>query len=160
MTFSRFLERMNYVLVPIGMGAILLMMTVVSLNVTGRFFGLPVFGTTEIVELSGVIMVSFILAYTQFDKQNVAATALIDKLSPKLQAITNSLTLFLTLVIVALLGWTGFVRAQEMLSAGEITAIFRVPQAPFRFIWVLGCISLLLVLIGQFIESLFKVRNK
>jgi TRAP-type C4-dicarboxylate transport system permease small subunit len=160
MAFSRFLKRMNQVLVPVGMVAILVMMVVVSLNVIGRFFGLPVFGTTEVVELAGVIMVSFILAYTQFDKQNVAATALIDKLSPRLQAIANSLTQLLTLVIVALLGWTGFVRAEEMLEAGEITAIFRIPQAPFRFVWVFGCLALFVVLIGQFAESIHKVIKK
>ncbi len=160
MTFSRFLKRMNTILVPVGMAAILVMMVVVSLNVIGRPFRMPVFGTTEIVELAGVIMVSFIVAYTQFDGQNVAAMALVDKLPPRLQAITIAFTQFLTLVFVAVLGWTGFIRAYEMLSAGEITAIFRIPQGPFRIVWVFGCLTLFLVLVGQFIESVRKVVRK
>jgi TRAP-type transport system small permease protein len=160
MGFSRFLERMNHFLVPVGMGAILVMMVVVSLNVIGRVFSLPVFGTTEVVELAGVIMVSCVLAYTQFDGQNVAATALVDKLSPRAHAIVACLTQFLTLIVVVVLGWTGFVRAYEMLNAGEITAIFRIPQGPFRMIWVFGCLALFLVLVGQFAESVRRVIKK
>jgi len=156
-----FLEEMNRVLVRIGMWAILVMMTVVSLNVIGRaLFRAPVFGTVEIVELAGVIFVSFILAYTQFQRENITVTALVDSLPPRLQAITNCFTQFLNLVIVAALVWTGSVRAVEMLRVGEITAIFRIPQAPFRFVWVFGCLTLLAVLITQFIESLVKVIKK
>jgi len=156
-----FLEEMNRVLVRIGMWAILVMMTVVSLNVIGRaLFRAPVFGTVEIVELAGVIFVSFILAYTQFQRENITVTALVDSLPPRLQAITTCFTQFLNLVIVAALVWTGSVRALEMLRVGEITAIFRIPQAPFRFVWVFGCLTLLAVLIAQFIESLVKVIKK
>ena len=156
-----FLEEMNRVLVRIGMWAILVMMTVVSLNVIGRaLFRAPVFGTVEIVELAGVIFVSFILAYTQFQRENIAVNALVDRLPPRLQAITNCFTQFLNLVIVAALVWTGSVRALEMFRVGEITAIFRIPQAPFRFVWVFGCLTLLAVLITQFIESLVKVIKK
>ena len=157
----RFLERMNRVLVPIGMGAILIMMTVVSLNVIGRaFFRAPVFGTVEIVELAGVIFVSFILGYTQLQGENIIVNFLVDKLPPTLKAIISSFTQFLSLVIVAALGWTGLVRALEMARVREITAIFRITQVPFRFVWVFGCITLFLVLMAQFIESLVKVVKK
>ena len=161
MVFRRFLDRMNRVLVPIGMGAILTMMTVVSLNVIGRaFFRFPVFGTVEIVELAGVIFVSFILAYTQLQGENIIVTVLVDRLPPRLKAILNSFTQFLSLVIIAALGWTGFVRALEMARVKEITAIFRITQVPFRFVWVFGCVTLFLVLMAQFIESLIKVVKK
>jgi TRAP-type C4-dicarboxylate transport system permease small subunit len=157
----RFLEGMNRVLVRIGMWAILVMMSVVSLNVIGRaFFRYPIFGTVEIVELAGVIFVSLILAYTQFQRENITVNALIDKLPPRLQAITNCFTQFLNLVVIAALVWTGSVRALEMLRVGEITAIFRIPQYPFRFVWVFGCIVLLAVLVAQFVESLVKVIKK
>ncbi len=157
----RFLEGMNRVLVRIGMWAIVIMMTVVSLNVIGRaFFRAPLFGTVEIVELAGVIFVSCILAYTQFQRENITVNALIDVLPPRLRAITNCFTQFLSLAIIAALAWTGSVRAFEMLRVGEITAIFRISQAPFRFVWVFGCIVLLVVLIAQFIESLIKVIKK
>ena len=157
----RFLDGMNRVLVRIGMWAILVMMTVVSLNVIGRaFFRAPVFGTVEIVELAGVIFVSCILAYTQFQRENITVNALVDSLPPRLQSITNCVTQFLNLLIVAALVWTGSVRALEMLRVGEITAIFRISQAPFRFVWVFGCIALFAVLSAQFIESLAKVIKK
>jgi TRAP-type C4-dicarboxylate transport system permease small subunit len=161
MGFMRFLERMNRVLVPIGMGALLIMMTIVSLNVIGRaFFRAPVFGTVEIVELTGVILVSFILAYTQLQGENIIVTFLVDKFPPRLKAIIDSFTKFLNLVIIAALIWTGSVRAVEMVRVREITAIFRITQSPFRFVWVFGCITLFLVLIAQFIESLVKVVKK
>ena len=156
-----FLEGMNRVLVRVGMWAIVIMMTVVSLNVLGRaFFRFPIFGTVEIVELAGVIFVSCILGYTQFQRENITVNALVDALPPRLQAITNCFTQFLNLVIVAALVWTGSVRALEMLRVGEITAIFRIPQSPFRFVWVFGCLVLLAVLVAQFIESLVKVVKK
>ena len=159
--FLRFLERTNRILVSIGMWALLVMMAIVSVNVIGRaFFSAPVFGTVEIVELAGVIFVSFILAYTQYQRENITVSALVEKLPPRLQAMTDLFTQVLNLVIVAALVLTGFVRAVEMARVGEITAIFRIPQAPFRFVWVFGCIILFAVFIAQFIESLVKVIKK
>jgi TRAP-type transport system small permease protein len=161
MMLRRFLQKMNRVLVPTGMGGLIIMMGVVSANVFGRiFFGAPVYGTVEIVGLTGVIFVSLILPYTQLQGENIIVNVLVDKLPPRLRAVTKCFTLFLSMAIVAALAWTGSVRAVEMTQAKEITAIFRIAQAPFRFVWVFGCVIFFAVLVAQFIESLLQVIQK
>ena len=45
MVFLRFIERVNRIITPIGLGALLIMMTVVVVNVLGRaLFSAPLYG--------------------------------------------------------------------------------------------------------------------
>ena len=136
-------------------------MTVVVLNVIGRrIAGLSILGTVEVVELSGVFMVSCIAAYTQLQRQNIAVTILTDRMSPRLRRAFDSFGLFIGLLIMAGLAWTGFVEAQQMAVGGELTGDYELPKAPFRFVWVFGCITLFIVLTAQFIGSLGKAVRK
>ena len=160
MNFHLFLEKTNRIIAPIGMVALVIMMTVVSINVILRiFFGLPIFGTVEVVELTGVIFLSLIFAYTQFKGENIYVEIVIDRLPQRLQTITNSLTMFLNLVIIAVLVWAGSIRALETVRFHEVTPIFRISQALFRFCWVFGCVILFLVLLEQFSQYILRMKK-
>jgi TRAP-type C4-dicarboxylate transport system permease small subunit len=159
MAYLRFLERINRVLAPIGIGAMLIMMTIVTLNVLGRAaINAPIFGTVEVVELSGVIMASFIIAYTQERRQNITVKIVVDRLPPRLQGAFDTVTLLIGLVFVGLIAWTS--SAFGLQFPEEMTDTFEVPRLPFRLIWVFGCVVLFLVLAGQFIQSLAKAVKK
>ncbi len=159
--FSRVLEKTNRVLVPIGIAAMLIMVVNVVINVVGRaLFAAPLFGSVEIVELTSVILVSFVAAYTQFRKENIIVGIVVDRFSPRLRAAFDAGTSVLGLIIIVVLAWTSIIYTRETLGYGEITHVFEISTVPFRIIWILGLIALAAVLVGQLIESLIKAVKK
>ena len=106
MDFSRFMEKASRILAPIGIGAIVIMMTIVVINVLGRaIINTPLKGTVEMVEMLGVIMVSFIIAYTQYKKRNIIVGIVADRMPPRMRAIVDSFTMLVSLAVVACIVW-------------------------------------------------------
>jgi TRAP-type C4-dicarboxylate transport system permease small subunit len=156
MAYLRLLERVNRVLARIGMGALLVMMTVVTLNVLGRaIFNTPIYGTLEITELTGVIMVSLIIAFTQILREHIIVSIAVDRMPPRLRAGLDTFTLILSLAFAVMVIWT--TGAFGLKFPSDITYIFEIITLPFRLVFVFGFIVVSLVLIGQIIESLAKV---
>lgn len=159
--FRHTIERVNRVVTPIGLAALVVMMMVVVVNVVGRaLFQAPLYGAVELVQITGVFLVAFIAGYTQFKKQNVAVGIVVDRFRPRVQSIFDSFTLLLSLGAVALLIWASFVTAVEMVQANEITAVFQAPKYPYRIVWVIGLIVLGITLLVDFIESVVKAVKK
>ncbi|MFC1942459.1 TRAP transporter small permease [Chloroflexota bacterium] len=155
---TRFLEGLTRVFAPIGIGAMMVMMTVVTFNVIGRaFFHAPIYGSVEVVELTCLILISMVAAYTQLQRKNIAVSILVDRMSPRLREIFGVFTSLLSLFIMVLLLWNGATYAVETLSWGELTYVFELSTLPFRVIWLIGLSSLILVLISQIFQSLGKV---
>lgn len=159
--FVRFLEGLTRIFVPIGIGALMIMMTVVTFSVIGRAaFSAPIFGSVEVVEFTGLILVSLIAAYTQLKRSNIAVSILIDRMTPRLRQVFDIFTLILSLFIMVLLLWNGATYAVQTSNWGELTYVFEISTLPFRIIWLIGVASLCLVLFAQIIESLTKVVKK
>ncbi len=159
--FIRVMERANHFLAPVGIGAMLIMMTVVTLNVLGRaIFNAPIFGTVEVVELTGVFLASFIIGYTQLLRKNITIPILIDRMPARVRGALDSFALFVGMFIFAVLAWTGVTVAWGMAAGSEYTGVFEIAKWPFRLVWGFGCIFLFLVLAAQFVESLAKVVKK
>jgi len=161
MDLRHVMDRVIHSITLIGLVALLAMMVVVVINVLGRaLFRAPFYGTVEFVEISGTFMVSCIAAYTQFKKGNVSVGIIVDRFSPRVQAIFDSFTLLLTLGIAAVLVWAALVAAVEMVQLKEITGIYEVIKYPFRFVWVFGLTVLFVMFLVDFIQSVGKVVQK
>ena len=158
MDLTRFLEKVGRILAPIGIGAMVIMMTVVVINVLGRaIINTPLKGTVEMVEMTGAIMVSFVIAYTQFKKHNIIVGIVADRMPPKMRAIVDCFTMILSLAVVIGILWTAYITAVEMTIAGEYTGIFETAKYPFRIVWVFGLFTLALFLLLQIIQSLSNI---
>jgi TRAP-type C4-dicarboxylate transport system permease small subunit len=159
MAYLRFMDKVNRVLVPVGMGALMIMIAVVTVNIIGRAsINAPVYGTPEIVEMTQCIMASLILAYTQFMKQNIIVNIVVDLMKPRLRAGFDLFAMFLSVVFVALMTWTSTNYALQV--SGETTNVFQITRLPFRFTFAFGSMVLFFVLAGQFVESLVKVVKR
>ncbi len=159
MAYMRFLERVSKILSRVGMGVMVIMMAVVTLNVLGRAIArTPIYGTVEIVELSGAVMVSLIFAYTQVTRQTVIVSIVTDRMSTRLRQFFDLGTMFLSIVFVGLMVWTSGVVTSRVYT--ETTTGFEITTLPFRLIFLFGTLVLFAVLAGQFLESVIKVVKK
>jgi TRAP-type C4-dicarboxylate transport system permease small subunit len=158
--FSTLLERTNRILIAVTVVCLLLMMTVVAVNVLGRFFfRFPLTGTVDTVGLLGALLISLGLVPSQIARRNISIPIVTDSLPQQARKIFDSATLFLSILIVAVFAWTGGHYAWEMLLKHERMTVLWLPVAPFRFIWALACLMLLIVLVTHLVEKLRKEKK-
>ena len=142
--------------------ALVITMTMVVVNVCSRgLFASPIMAAVEIVGLAGVLLISFAIVLTEREKAHIAVQMVVTRLRPGLQRFFSLFTFFLSLGAVALLVWGGALEFwDDATTPGATTYVLRISRAPFRFIWVAGCVVLCGFLLKHLIEVLVKARKK
>ncbi len=153
-----FVERTIRFVATIGMVFVLPLMLITTADVVGRgFFNKPIAGTFELSEYMLAVIILLGAAYTQQVKGHVAVDFLTSKFSNKTQALCQTLVLFLSLFIVTILVWQGFMLGIEEKG---VTDQLRVPRAPFKMLVGIGGCLLWLQLLFDFIDSITKVVRR
>jgi TRAP-type C4-dicarboxylate transport system permease small subunit len=154
---KRGIRRINYLVCAIGMATIIPLMLLTFADVMLRgFFNKPIPGTFE---LSQYILAVFILlgaAYTQQVKGHVGVNFITSRLSPRSRAICEIVTTLLSLFIIAILVWQGWV---EGITEKTVSDQLRIPQYPFRMLVAVGGFLLWLELLIDLFGAFGKLRR-
>jgi len=156
-TISSVIQRVTRSLCYIGMFLLIPMMLLTSSDVIGRaVWSKPIPGT---VELSSYMLEVFILlgiAYTQQVKGHVRVSMLVSRLPERAGGILDVFTTLLSIFIIAILAWQGWVVGIEERTVSDM---LRVPQLPFRLLVSIAacflCLELLIDLVGS-VEKLIR----
>jgi len=132
------------------MSLILPLMLLTTGDVIGRgFFRKPIPGTFELSEYLLAVFILLGAAYTQQVKGHVGVDFITSRLSPRLRKICQIITTLLSLFIIAIVVWQGFLQG---MSERTVSEILRIPQYPFRLLVAIGgfllWLELLIDLIG------------
>jgi TRAP-type C4-dicarboxylate transport system permease small subunit len=151
------IRRINYLVCAIGMAMIIPLMLLTFADVTLRgFFNKPIPGTFE---LSQYILAVFILlgaAYTQQVKGHVGVDFITSRLSPRSRATCEIMTTLLSLFIIAIVIWQGWV---EGITEKTVSDQLRIPQYPFRVLVAVGGFLLWLELLIDLFSAFGKLRR-
>ena len=151
------IRRVNYIVCAIGMAMIIPMMLLTFADVMLRgFFNKPIPGTFE---LSQYILAIFILlgaAYTQQVRGHVGVDFVTSRLSPRLRTICEIITTLLSLFIIAIVVWQGWV---EGIAEKAVSDQLRIPQYPFKVLVAVGAFFLWLELLIDLFGSFGKLRR-
>jgi len=151
------IRRINYVVCAVGMVMIIPLMLLTFADVMLRgFFNKPIAGTFE---LSQYILAIFILlgaAYTQQVRGHVGVDFLTSRLSPRRRALCEIVTTLLSLLIIAIVIWQGWV---EGITEKSVSDQLRIPQYPFRVLVAVGGFLLWLELLIDLFGSFGKLRR-
>ena len=153
--FSGIVRRIVDVGTSIGSGFLVGIMVLIVAGIIVRLCGRVIAGSYELVELLVILPVAFTLAYTALRQGHVAASSLVSRFPPRLQAIVASITWLLSLCTSGLIVWANTDIMLEMWLR-EQSELLRVPYLPFRFVWVFGLLLLCLV----FLIDLFKALKQ
>ena len=151
------IRRINYYVCAVGMAMIIPLMLLTFADVMLRsFFNKPIPGTFE---LSQYILAIFILlgaAYTQQVKGHVGVDFVTSRLSPRPRVICEIFTTLLSLFIIAIVVWQGWV---EGITEKAVSDQLRIPQWPFRILVSIGGLLLWLELIMDLFSAFAKLRR-
>jgi TRAP-type C4-dicarboxylate transport system permease small subunit len=151
------IRRTNYIACAIGMAMIIPLMLLTFADVMLRgFFNKPIPGSFE---LSQYILAIFILlgaAYTQQVKGHVGVDFVTSRLSPRLRVACEIITTLLSLFIIAIVVWQGWV---EGTTEKGVSDQLRIPQYPFRVLVSVGGFLLWLELLIDLFDAFGKLRR-
>ncbi len=140
-----------------GMFVLLPLMLLSSLEVVSRaIWDRPLPGT---VELSSYMLVIFILcglAYTHQVRGHVRVNLLLTKLPPTLALLIEVITILLSLFIMGVLAWQGWVVGLEQKTVSDM---LRIPQLPFRLLVSVAGVMMFLELLIDLFEALGKLTG-
>jgi TRAP-type C4-dicarboxylate transport system permease small subunit len=142
----------------IGMGWVLLMMFLTTLDVALRyFFSSPIPGALEVSEVMLAIFGILGIAYTHGAGANVRVTMLVEKLPFRAAAVMNLVTALLSFQIIAMLVWYGVVMGVEEYQFGTTTDSLGIPLYAVHFLLPVGALLLSLEILKEMIASVSEI---
>ena len=136
------------VLLYIGMCNALIMMILTITHAISRYaFDEPLLALASVSAMLLATMIFAVGSYTQAVKGHVVVGIFVDRLSERKQAIIDSFTYIICLMIVALAFWQSVLQAVQMMSTTATTQAFVPLFAVYFFIalgW--GAFSMMLIL--------------
>jgi TRAP-type C4-dicarboxylate transport system permease small subunit len=138
----------------------LLMMFLGASDVLGRYlFNSPIRGTMEISEIlmGGIVLLSW--AYTQRRKGHVTVDLFIAQYPPRLRAVLNFLTLFLSLVLFVAITQQSTALAMKYWQEHRVIPTLQIPTAPFHFFVPIGGLLLSIEFIIQMLQLIPDIRK-
>jgi TRAP-type C4-dicarboxylate transport system permease small subunit len=137
-----------------GMGWVMVMMFITTLDVSGRaFFSRPITGAIELNRCMLAVFSVMGLAYTHHERANVRVTMLLDLLPPAPRAFLEILSHLICIGLVGLLCWQSGVMGVEEIHAGTTTDALSIPIFPLYFLLSAGSFFLCLEMARQLLAD-------
>ena len=149
---SKVLDKFSGLLKIIGASALTGMMLLTVVDVIGRFFKYPIFGSVELIGFLATIIVAAALPYTYKVDGHVGVEILVRLLSKKNQLIIDLFTRTLTLILFGLVSWQMFLYAADIHETGEVSMNLEFPIYYIVYLLAFG----LLVFSVTIVETIIK----
>ena len=150
----------------VAMVVLLLLMFLTVGDVVGRYmvgfipgFG-PIPGSFELTEFMLAITVLTAIGYTQVKGEHISIDMFISRFSPRVRAIIDSITNFLSLTMFALVTWQTIKYAQLLYESHDVSGVLRLPVYPFLIVAAIGSFMFCLAMLSSFFQSLKKSVKK
>lgn len=147
------------ILMWIGGISLFSMMAITVLDVFGRMFGYPIFGTYEFITFGLAIATSAALADTHADRRHIGVEILTNALSPRVRSIIDLITGIAALVLFCVVAWQLFLLGASLRRAGEVTMNLRLPAYPMTYIVAIGFLIFIIIVVRRILESINEIRE-
>ena len=129
------------------------------LDVIGRLFKYPIFGTVELVSFMGVIAIACSLPFTHQEKGHIGVEHFIQKLPRKARLIIELCTEVLSLVLFTLVSWRMFHFSISSRDSGVLSMNLQLPEYAIIFILACGFVIFIMTIINSIFQTFAKLRK-
>uniref|UniRef100_A0A7C2K3Z6 TRAP transporter small permease n=1 Tax=candidate division WOR-3 bacterium TaxID=2052148 RepID=A0A7C2K3Z6_UNCW3 len=131
----------------IGTCALIGVMFIIDANVIYRAFGGIIAGTYDLVEIIIVVAVAFAIPYTQFYQAHTRVDLFTSMMSPRGKFVFEFFSNFISVIYWAIIVWATIGITIEKAKLGERTSLLKISIIPFRILWIIGLIMVILIII-------------
>jgi TRAP-type C4-dicarboxylate transport system permease small subunit len=160
---ERGLDFASRIMAIIAAYVLAIMVLLTAADVSGRyFFNRPIPGAWELIGLLLVCAGTFGLAYCQIKKRHIRVTFLFERLSPRLQAISDSLAYLIGFLAFSIICWQSSLMTRKYFLLGPEGTSFDLDIIfwPFWLTLVIGTGMLAIILLLDLLHSLIKVVQR
>lgn len=136
------------------------MLLIVTNIILRAAFKHPILGTYEIVGFLAAMGVSLGLAHCALREGHIAVSFVMERFSPKVQAVVNVVVNTVSIVFWTAAVWYIGKYALAMKTKGLVSSTAEIPVYPFIYMVALGVLGLCLVLLFKLLVSLRDVLKQ
>lgn len=153
------LNKLSSAMKFIGGIALVGMMLLTVVDVIGRFFKYPIFGSVEIVGFLATIIVAGALPYTYKIGGHVGVEILMQTFAQKTQIWVRLITRTLTLFLFGLITWQMFLHAAELRQMGEVSMSLKFPTYYIAYLLGFGLLLFSITILETICLDIVKLRK-
>ena len=157
------LYRVSTWLGVLSAAALCVMMLITVVDVGGRYlFNKPLFGAYELIGMLLVAAGPLGMALCQNDRRHIVVSLIVDRFSPKLQNLFNSIALFLSLGTYGIITWQMFRLTGQywMRGRGGVSPDLGLSLSYVALVFAIGALLFSLVLLLHFVQSIQALRRR
>ncbi len=158
-TLFKALDKFSNFLKIIGLIALTCMMMLTVVDVIGRYFRHPIFGSVELVGFFATIVVATALPYTYKMEGHVGVEILVRLLSKKTQLIIDIITRLLSLGLFVIITWQMFVYAHDIKLTGEVSMNMEFPLHYIVYLLAFGLLSFSVTIVEVIIKNIKEISE-
>ena len=143
-----------------GAGCLVGMMLLTCVDVVGRAFGHPIFGSVEIVGFMATLAVVMAMPYTHQVQGHIGVEILVRLFSEKTQTLIDICTGIISLILFAIVTWRMTLYANTMKASGEVSMSLEFPEHVVIYVTALCLLTFTLVILRDIINNVRKLKSK
>jgi TRAP-type C4-dicarboxylate transport system permease small subunit len=151
-----FLDKMKI----IGAGCLVGMMLLTCVDVVGRAFGYPIFGSVEIVGFMATLAVVMAMPYTHQVQGHIGVEIIVRLFSEKTQTVIEICTGLISLILFAVVTWRMTVYANTMKASGEVSMNLELPEYLVVYVTAVCLLIFTLIILQDLINNIRKLKSK
>jgi TRAP-type C4-dicarboxylate transport system permease small subunit len=117
----------------------------------------PLPGSTEIIAVLQMVAIAGGLAFSKIDGRHIRVDVFVNSLPGRGKAILDAFGALLGFGFFAAAGWMMYEHGLSLASGGTKTFLLGIPMAPFAFWIAFCCIPMCLVILVEFLTSLWRM---
>jgi TRAP-type C4-dicarboxylate transport system permease small subunit len=156
---SQALNKFSDLLKLIGAVALTTMMMLTVVDVIGRFFKSPIFGSVELVGFLATIVVAAALPYTYKMDGHVGVEIVVRLLPDKAQIWVDIFTRVLSLFLFILITWQMFLYAEDIQHTGEVSMNLQFPIYYLVYLLSFALLIFTVTIVEMIYQDILKFRK-
>jgi TRAP-type C4-dicarboxylate transport system permease small subunit len=158
--FWKVLQRVSDGLRVVGLACLGGMMLLTCVDVVGRKFGHPIFGSVELVGFMATLAVAFALPYTHQVGAHIGVEVLVQILSARTQTVIELCTHIVSLGLFAIVTWQMFLYADVIRTSGTVSMSLELPEHLIIYV-VSACFLIFsLVIVRDIVANVQSLRGR
>ena len=143
----------------IGAACLVGMMLLTCVDVVGRAFGHPIFGSVEIVGFMATLAVVMAMPYTHQVQGHIGVEIVVRLFSEKTQTIIGICTGIVSLILFAVVTWRMTVYANTMKASGEVSMNLELPEHFVIYVTAICLLIFTLIILQDLINNIRKLKE-
>jgi TRAP-type C4-dicarboxylate transport system permease small subunit len=157
--FWKVVQRISAGMRVLGLWCLVGMMLLTCVDVIGRKFNHPIFGSVELVGFMATLAVAFALPYTHRVKAHIGVEILVQLLSERSQAIFELCTSILSLLLFAVVTWQMTVYGLTMQKSGTVSMSLELPEYVIIYLVAFCFLVFTLLILRDIVDNVQKLRG-